>query len=282
MSFSQRPFTATANLIGYAATSVGNGLVSTVAAVPEVTSRTGTALRAAIPGVPASGSVNPLRNVEMPSVNLPSVDLSGVTVPKLNSIVLPSLPQVHLPLPDLPEVSVPKVAFSTKGMGWGEDQSILPTVNMSWHTLGRGDLGVFGIDLVDEEKEMRDLSKAIDLDKLRTAFFKYAGPDERMDEEEFKLFTKKMKLSETVSESLWRNLDVDGNGIVDADEFTTALETMTKARAWLRFCPTCDFSNSCDYCVSIADSSESTPERFGPRHWNEHPDRDKYLMPPAM
>lgn len=130
-----------------------------------------------------------------------------------------------------------------------------------------------GLGAPDEDGELKDLSRAIDLDKLRSAFFLYAGPDERMDQDEFKSFVKKLKLSESIAERLWSNLDVDKNGIVDADEFTEGLETMTRARAWLRFCPTCDFENSCEYCVSkeIANCFLCSPERFCPKHWDQHP-----------
>ena len=141
--------------------------------------------------------------------------------------------------------------------GLKEGKSLAPEINVRWKSVKADDiLDAMGLD--DDEAEFRDLAKALDLDNLRPPLFKLP-PDERMDEEEFKLFTRKQKLSEAVSESLWRNLDVDGNGIVDADEFTMALETMTKARAWLRFCPTCDFANECPYCVECADCRGARP-----------------------
>jgi len=277
MSFSQRPFTATANAIGSAASSVGSAVYSTVAAVPEAAALTGTALRASVPGLPAGGSLNPLP--ELPEIGMPEVSLPEMKLPKL-----PNMPQVDLPTIELPEVYYPRVKVSAANIGvpYGEfiglpeGRSLLPSMQSSWQPFRVRDLGVFDQD-EEEAADVRDLAKALDLDQLRVAFFKYAGPDERMDEEEFKLFTKKQKISESLSEMLWRNLDVDGNGIVDADEFRGALETMTKARAWLRYCPTCDFDNSCDYCIEVADCTEGCcPERFCPHHWHNHPDKDRY------
>ena len=80
-------------------------------------------------------------------------------------------------------------------------------------------------------------------------------------------------MSEDIAERLWVMLDTDKNGVVDADEFTTALHCMSLARAWLRYCPNCEFGNSCDYCVEIKDCDYCTPERFCPKHWQEHPGR---------
>ena len=271
-SFQQRPFSSTASLIGDALGSAASATQAAVAAVPAVSGALANGVRSSIPGLPAGGSLNPLP--PMPEITMPEITLPS----------LPSLPQVDIPLPDMPEVHVPVMSVSTKniGMPFGEvfglkeGKSLAPEINVRWKSVKADDiLDAMGLD--DDEAEFRDLAKALDLDNLRKEFFKYAGPDERMDEEEFKLFTRKQKLSEAVSESLWRNLDVDGNGIVDADEFTMALETMTKARAWLRFCPTCDFANECPYCVECADCRECTPERFCPRHWNDHPDRKRYL-----
>jgi hypothetical protein len=134
--------------------------------------------------------------------------------------------------------------------------------------------GIFGV-IVDDDEEVREISRNLDLDKLRDAFFCQCGPDDRMDTEEFKLFTKRLRLSEEISHRLWRALDKDQNGVVDAFEFTETMEQMTRARAWLRHCPTCAFENSCDYCAACAGCKDCNPEVFCPRHWRGHPDRQE-------
>ena len=134
------------------------------------------------------------------------------------------------------------------------------------------DFDVFGLD-EGEEAEIKHLSRAIaDLDKLRAAFYKHAGPDERMDPEEYKVFAKKLRLTDDAADRLWNTCDSDRNGVIDAYEFTTTLKMLTEARAWLRYCPTCRFENVCDYCVSqCAPCNNCSRERFCPEHWERHP-----------
>ena len=82
---------------------------------------------------------------------------------------------------------------------------------------------------------------------------------------------KRLKMGPVIADRLWKLLDIDGNGIVDVDEFTTTMSNMTNARAWLRYCPTCDFMNECDFCKSVVDCPNCTRETFCPKHWSEHP-----------
>ena len=80
-------------------------------------------------------------------------------------------------------------------------------------------------------------------------------------------------LPEAVAVRLWRQLDVDKNGIVDAIEFSTALENLTHARAFLRYCPDCQYDNLCEYCTSleVKQCNQCTREVFCPEHWAGHP-----------
>jgi hypothetical protein len=118
--------------------------------------------------------------------------------------------------------------------------------------------------------DVKMLSKALDLDLLRSAFFRHAGPDERMDKEEFFLFAKKLNIADELIDKLWCTLDLDRNGVVDAYEFVETLDAMTRARAWLRFCPTCNYDNSCAFCAACSLCPHCS-FRFCPRHWREHP-----------
>ena len=290
MSWSQRPFTAAGNLVTDAVVSTAAAVENTVAAVPEAASLAGTSIRASIPGLPAGGSLNPLPNLaRLPSMSLPDIGLPGIEMPDISLPSLPQLPEVQMPqliqLMSLPSMSVPKIDVSVRDMGlpYGEliglpeGKSLLPSMRMSWRSGMNNDMMVIGSgDFYDPDVEMRDLSEALDLDKLRQAFVKYAGHNEEMDEEEFKIFARKLQMNDRVAAMLWRNFDNDGNGLIDANEFKEGLEKLTSARAWLRFCPTCDFANSCAYCELVQGCPDCTRERFCIAHWRSHPDRGKY------
>ena len=81
-------------------------------------------------------------------------------------------------------------------------------------------------------------------------------------------------MSQSLAERLWDMMDVDKNGIVDEDEFLTALNNMMAARSWLRYCPTCLFDNQCDYCKLVAKCPDCSRETWCPKHWQEHPFHD--------
>ena len=55
-------------------------------------------------------------------------------------------------------------------------------------------------------------------------------------------------------------VDADGSGTIDKDEFRIALTNMQGARAWLRYCPTCLYENTCEYCETVQDSCNNFPE----------------------
>lgn len=299
MSWSQRPFTKTGMVISDAFSTATSATVNVITAVPPATERLGTSLRSSIPGIPAVGSINPIPAIsvnvsarmpsmpdmpDMPEIPLVTANLPNMpSMPALPKVSMPGLPSVPLPQVQLPQVKVPELAMprisvglpSNFGVPYGDffgledGKTLLPDFKVR-----------FGADAeqLEQEEEIRDLSKALDLERLKVEFVKYAGPDEQMDEEEFKLFAKKMKMSERIQEMLWRMFDVDGNGIVDADEFTDGLANLQAARAWLRFCPTCDFDNSCDYCVEVGRTcNDCNRERWCPKCWADHPDGGEHV-----
>ena len=55
-------------------------------------------------------------------------------------------------------------------------------------------------------------------------------------------------LPKATADNLWVLLDSDKSGTVSRAEFSSALRNMQQARAWLRYCPTCEFRNDCAYC----------------------------------
>ena len=92
------------------------------------------------------------------------------------------------------------------------------------------------------------------------AFIKHAGPDELMDQDEFERFAKAMDIMK-IAPQLWNAMDNDRSGSVDKDEFLLALRNLSNARAWLRFCPTCQFENDCEMCVRVEDCDECNGDR---------------------
>lgn len=206
----------------------------------------------------------------------PSPRLNDPPEPMILGVVpYPTMPEVQLPkmpepcvravdkLPKLPAVSISNVPGLSAITGSG----------------GKGDDDVLNIFLGGQSEqnsdEIRNLSRAIDLDKLRVAFLQYAGPDKRMDRNEYNTFMRRLGLSQNIADRLWVLLDIDKNGIVDADEFTKTMSALTNARAWLRFCPTCDFNNECDFCQSITNCEDCTRETFCPLHWASHPGNEQ-------
>ncbi|KAL1523811.1 hypothetical protein AB1Y20_018733 [Prymnesium parvum] len=127
-----------------------------------------------------------------------------------------------------------------------------------------------GLTTEQREADLKKLSSKIDLDSMRAAFLKHAGPDEMMDRDEFERFAKARNLLEKAP-MLWNAMDADRSGSVDKDEFLNALHNLTSARAWLRFCPTCMFANECEMCVRTLDCEQCNSQRFCVKHWAEHP-----------
>jgi len=127
-----------------------------------------------------------------------------------------------------------------------------------------------GISAEQREADLKKLSSQIDVDAMRAAFIKHAGPDELMDQNEFERFAKAMDIMK-IAPTLWNAMDNDRSGSVDKEEFYHALHNLTTARAWLRFCPTCMFENECEMCIKSADCDDCTEQRFCVKHWAEHP-----------
>ena len=82
-----------------------------------------------------------------------------------------------------------------------------------------------------------------------------------------------MNLTPALAERLWEVMDSDKSGYVDTEEFETALDNLTKARAWLRYCPACNFDNSCNVCVEVERTGcqcepPCTRSIFCAKHWD--------------
>jgi hypothetical protein len=119
---------------------------------------------------------------------------------------------------------------------------------------------------------LKMLSKHVNLDVLSSAFIRAAGPDSRMDKEEYLRFVKNINLPESLHIPLWDVLDINKDGVVTAVEFNDGLLKMLNSRAWNRFCPACQYDNTCGFCVKVNNEcSTCDNERFCPVHWVEHP-----------
>ncbi len=129
--------------------------------------------------------------------------------------------------------------------------------------------GLFSDEEHDRDAEAAALSVNMEVDSMNAEFLRRAGPDAKMDPEEFEKFSEALNIDKSTGARLWALMDVDGNGVVDFEEFTGALKLMTQARAWLRYCTICDYDNSCHLCVKCADCPNCTGRMFCSRHWAE-------------
>ena len=121
---------------------------------------------------------------------------------------------------------------------------------------------------------VQQLASDLDVDSLGKNFGKFAGSDDVMDKEEFERFTKETNITRTQASALWNILDQDGSGRVDKREFATALTNLQQARAWLRYCPECVYTNTCTYCQECnSDCADCTEDFFCSAHWADHPAR---------
>lgn len=148
------------------------------------------------------------------------------------------------------------------------------------HTTGRWLEEIIGVNATTDDESVRHLAHSLPVDELRETFFKCAGPDERMDQDEFQRFVRLLNISETTAQKLWVMADTDRNGVIDANEIIHLLTAMTRARSQSRFCPTCDFRQSCEYCMSCKSCASCSLELFCPTHWALHPGRDYLRRPP--
>ena len=113
------------------------------------------------------------------------------------------------------------------------------------------------------------------MDEPSAQFAKHAGLDETLDREEFFEFATASKLPKATADNLWVLLDSDKSGTVSRAEFSRALRNMQQARAWLRYCPTCEFRNDCAYCHECnTDCTKCTESVFCASCWADHPARN--------
>ena len=121
----------------------------------------------------------------------------------------------------------------------------------------------------------RSLAAKLNVDELSAQFAKHAGLDETLDREEFFEFAAASKLPKATADKLWALLDRDNSGTVSRAEFSRALRNMQQARAWLRYCPTCEFRNDCAYCHECnTDCTKCTESVFCASCWADHPARN--------
>jgi hypothetical protein len=95
-----------------------------------------------------------------------------------------------------------------------------------------------------------------------------------MDEDEFQRFSKAMKI-EPYAHRLWVAMDTDKSGTVTKDEFLEALTSLTRARAWLRYCPICIYENECPTCIKSSFCPKCSDAMFCVDCWKAHPGNDE-------
>lgn len=116
-------------------------------------------------------------------------------------------------------------------------------------------------------------TEAPDMEAYRVAFLKHARPaDQMMDREEYLSFAQSLGLDEKQASEFWVSADSDGNGVVDADEFTHALHKLFKKGAPLRYCPTCGHTAMCGYCLEVQACPMCTTGAFCSKCWQNHPE----------
>ena len=118
--------------------------------------------------------------VKMPEIKMPELPEMPFKVPMPEMPKVPEMPEM-LEMPKMP-FDVPEVPTVPGVSGLGS----IPGVS-SIPGLGYGGVDLDPFDMVgdDEATEVSQLARVIDLDKLRVAFELSAGPDQRMDKEEY-------------------------------------------------------------------------------------------------
>lgn len=109
-----------------------------------------------------------------------------------------------------------------------------------------------GDDDVADAKAAQELAREIDVDHASKIFRRHAGFDDDMDEEEFDIFCEAAGIRPVLTKMLWKLLDDDGSGSVTLEEFKQALIFLRQASQWVRYCPTCKYSNDCAFCQEAA------------------------------
>jgi len=136
-------------------------------------------------------------------------------------------------------------------------------------------LGLVGSGPADSTAWVSTFASTLDLDVLGKNFAKHAGFDALMDREEYNQFTAEQNITRSQAAALWHLLDHDGSGQINFHEFSEALAKLQEARAWMRHCPTCIYTNSCAYCLECNQNCEKCTENaFCPEHWRDHPARN--------
>ena len=77
---------------------------------------------------------------------------------------------------------------------------------------------------------LKMLSKHVNLDVLSSAFIRAAGPDSRMDKEEYLRFVKNINLPESLHIPLWDVLDINKDGGIVYYEFIDSLMAKGEAK----------------------------------------------------
>lgn len=129
-----------------------------------------------------------------------------------------------------------------------------------------------------EEEKVNRLAEKIDsnmLGRMTVNFDKYAGADKSMDQEEYQKFMKKTEIPNEIADALWSMLDDDNSGTVERDELVDVVGKLQKAKAWLRFCPTCNYDHNCSYCQECAGCPDCTDKAWCAECWLEHSGRGR-------
>lgn len=80
-------------------------------------------------------------------------------------------------------------------------------------------------------------------------------------------------LNHATAKRLYEMLDFNGDGIIQKEEVDAVLDTVERMRTWSRFCPTCDFQDSCAHCMSVTTCELCTSKVWCTAHWEAHPAR---------
>ena len=116
---------------------------------------------------------------------------------------------------------------------------------------------------LDGHARLRESAARLDINSLRRHFVEYAGPDKRMSSREFNAFATDMKIDEELADRIW---EVAGTRrfsfsekTIRIQDLSTALSLQMQRRTcikqldWHRYCQTCAFAGTCDFCMTRQD-----------------------------